>query len=161
MTRDIDFFHFLDSPSAELPVEFSDCVQVQNISGRTIEVVNDVFSMPLSTFLANAENEKVKQLIDKKMLKVRSFTTSASASAVATAEEPKKKRNKKGPSISSHQPLEGAVADLAAVITGEKDAVPASAENVEQLVETDSSEEIKLSDASSGEGSPETDNKSV
>jgi hypothetical protein len=161
MTRDINFFYFLDGNSAELPLEFADCVQVQNVSGRTIEVINDVFSTPLSTFLANANNEQIKSLIDKKLLKVRPFTTSSSAAPINETEAPKKKRRKKDQSTSSPQPLEGAVADLAAVISGEDKTSAAEPENVEQLVEADSVVDVESSAELQGEGSPETDSQSV
>lgn len=161
MARDINFYHSLNSPATELPVEFADCIQVQNVSGRTIEVIDDVFATPLSTFLVNEDNERVKNLVGKKMLKVRPFTTSANALGIEKPAEPKKKRGKKGQSTSSPRPLEGAVADLAAVINAEPNAVPADEENMEQLVETNSSEDIKSADESAVEGSPETDSQSV
>jgi hypothetical protein len=161
MTRDINFFYSLETTTDELPLEFADCVQVQNISGRTLVVIDNIFSTPLSTFLAHSDNTKIQSLISKKLLKVRSFTTSSSAAPVGNAEEPKKKRRKKDPSISSPQPLEGAVADLAAVINGENTTVAAEQENVEQLVEADSTVDVESSPKLQGEGSPETDSQSV
>jgi hypothetical protein len=161
MTQNIDFFHHLDKPVKELPVEFSGCIQVQNISGRTLEVADDLFVTPLSTFVVHEQNSKTLQLIDKKMLKVRPFTVSAAAEPLEAKEISKKKRTKKGQSTSSHQELEGAVADLAAVITGEVVADAAEPENVEQLMHTDSAEQDEKIGESSDEGSPETDNQSV
>lgn len=161
MTQSIDFFHHLDKPATELPVEFSGCIQVQNISGRTLEVSDDVFVTPLSTFVVHEHNVKTRQLLDKHMLKLRPFTVSAAAAPVETKEISKKKRSKKGQSTSSPQELEGAVADLAAVINGETVADTVEPENVEQLVQTDSAEQNESAAESSEEGSPETDNQSV
>ena len=161
MTQNIDFFHYLDMPVKELPVEFSGCIQVQNVSGRTLEVVDDLFATPLSTFVVHEQNTKVLQLIDKKMLKVRPFTVSTSAEPLEAKEISKKKRAKKGQSTSSPQELEGAVADLAAVITGEVVAEAVEPENVEQLMHTGFAEQDEKIDESSDEGSPEIDNQSV
>ncbi len=95
MTQNIDFFHHLDKPVKELPVEFSGCIQVQNVSGRTLEVADDLFVTPLSTFVVHERNTKTLQLIDRKMLKVRPFTVSTSAEPLEAKEISKKSEPKK------------------------------------------------------------------
>lgn len=164
MTHSTDFIQVVNSPQTELPLEFSGLIQVQNVSGQTLMVVDDVYLPPLMTAVVHPDNERVKTLLIKKSLKARAFQVSSDAAPVISPEEPKKKRRKKGPSTSSPLVLEGAVADLAAVINNEAPAesVAAEDENVEQLTENDLSSTTEDSDEkSNGEGSPETDSQSV
>jgi hypothetical protein len=163
MTHAIDFIQVVNSPQTELPLDFSGLIQVQNVSGQTLMVVNDVYLPPLMTALVHPDNERVNTLLNKKSLKTRSFELSSSATPIPAEEEPKKKRRKKGPSTSSPLVLDGAVADLAAVINNERPAesVAAEDENVEQLTENDLSSALEQDEKSDGEGSPETDSQSV
>lgn len=163
MTYELDFIQVVNSPQTELPLEFSGLIQVQNVSGRTLMVVSDVYLPPLMTALVHPNNENVNALLNKKSLKIRNFELSSSATPVAALQEPKKKRRKKGPSTSSPLVLEGAVADLAAVINSEHTAetVAAGDENVEQLTENDLPSVSEQDEKSDGEGSPETDSQSV
>lgn len=164
MTHSIDFIQIVNSPQTQLPLEFAGLIQVQNVSGQTLMVVNDVYLMPSTTAVVHPDNERVNALLNKKSLKARSFEVSSSAAPVEVPEEPKKKRRKKGPSTSSPLVLEGAVADLAAVISNEAPAksVAAEDENVEQLTENDLPSSTQESDEKSdGEGSPEIDSQSV
>lgn len=163
MTHSTDFFQVLDSNKTELPLEFSGLLQVQNVSGQTIMVVEDMYLPPLMTALVHPDNARVNMLLGKKSIKSRPFNTSSGAAPIDVPEEPKKKRRKKGPSASSPLSLEGAVADLAAVINNEVpvETVAAEDENMEQLSEKDLSSDSVDEDKSSGEGSPETDSQSV
>jgi len=159
MTHPIDFIQDIGSPQTQLPLEFSGLIQVQNTSGRMLTVANDVYLLPLMTVLVHPDNQYVNDLLNKKALKVRSFEVSVSAPALPSDEEPKKKRRKKDPSTSSPLLLEGAVADLAAVINSEspKESVAAEDENVEQLTEDNLSSTENIGEKLDGEGSPETD----
>lgn len=164
MTIAIDFIQVVNTPQTMLPLEFSGLIQVQNVSGKTLMVVDDMYLTPLMTAVVHPDNERVKLLLNKKSLKVRSFEVSSSAAPISSPEEPKKKRRKKGQSPLSPLVLEGAVADLAAVINSEAPAesVAAEDENVEQLADSDLSSDLeKEKDKSDGEGSPETDSQSV
>jgi len=163
MTHANDFIQVVNSPQTEFPLDFAGLIQVQNVSGQTLMVINDVYLPPLMTALVSPDNERVKSLLNKKSLKSRSFELSESSTAMPAKEEPKKKRRKKDQSASSPLVLEGAVADLAAVINNEQPAqtVAAEDENVEQLTENDLSSAQEQDEKSDGEGSPETDSQSV
>ena len=159
MTHPIDFVQDVGSPQTQLPLEFSGLIQVHNTSGRMLMVADDVYLLPLMAVLVHPDNQYVNDLLNKKALVVRSFEVSSSAPALASSEEPKKKRRKKDPSTSSPLLLEGAVADLAAVINSEspKESVAAEDENVEQLTEDNLSSTENIDEKLDGEGSPETD----
>jgi hypothetical protein len=109
--------------------------------------------------LVHPDNQYVNELLNKKALVVHSFKVSSSAPPLPSNDEPKKKRMKKDPSTSSPLLLEGAVADLAAVINSEspKESVAAEDENVEQLTEDNLSSTENIDEKLDGEGSPETD----
>ena len=49
MTHSTDFIQVVNSPQTELPLEFSGLIQVQNVSGQTLMVVDDVYLPPLMT----------------------------------------------------------------------------------------------------------------
>lgn len=160
MTHPIDFIQVVNGPHTELPLDFSGLIQVQNISGQTLMVVSDVYLLPRMTAVVHPDNERVNALLAKKSLKARSFEVSSDAAPVEPAPEAKKKRRKKDQSTSSPLALEGAVAELAAVISNEApvESVAIEDENMEQLAENDlSSDFVQEEDKSDGEGSPETD----
>jgi hypothetical protein len=162
MTQDINFFYVLDGIAGELPPEFSGYIQVQNISGSTMMVMADTYLVPRACCIVHPDNQVISSLLSKKLLKVRHFSVSDSVVMPVAAEAPKKKRKKKGQSTSSPLVLEGAVADLAAVISGaEQESVATEEENVEQLLVEDSESAETKDDESNGEGSPETDSQSV
>jgi hypothetical protein len=159
MTHPIDFVQAVDGSQTEFPLEFSGLIQVQNTSGRMLMVASDAYLLPLMAALVHPDNQYVNELLNKKALVVHSFEVSSSAPPLPSNDEPKKKRMKKDPSTSSPLLLEGAVADLAAVINSDasKESVAAEDENVEQLTEDNLSSTENIDEKLDGEGSPETD----
>ena len=167
---DETFYITLATPFSEFAPEYEQLLQVQNVSGELVEIVDGVYMHPRTAALVHPNNSFAKKGLDRKRLKLRSFTVSSDAAVLTPAEPAKKKKRAKGRSGSSLQELEGAVADLAAVISAEPVAdltVATEAKNVEQLVDEQISvvevlpSEEPENQTSTENVSPETDVESV
>jgi hypothetical protein len=142
----------------ELPQEFSNAVQVKNSTAALVTITDDVQLMPYAYALVSPNNKRLEKLTLNKKIKVVVFTTNSSVTLDEQEETaPKKKRQSKSSKSTSSRQLEGAVAELASIVSTSVD--QDNAGKNEEEAEVQPLENNLLEDGD--KGAPEDNNESV
>ena len=142
----------------ELPQEFSNAVQIKNSTAALVTITDDVQLMPYAYALVSPNNKRLEKLTASKKIKIVVFSTNSSITLDEQEDvAPKKKRQSRSSKSTSSRQLEGAVAELASIVSTSVD--HDKEEQTEPETEIRPTENNLLED--DGEGAPEDNNESV